>query len=468
MRRGWITAFLGIGALLASLWWLQRRPGPQAAETVGGFSFVLPVTLTRVERSTLVPSASLSGSVRAARRATLAFETSGLVESLQVREADTVEAGAQLAQLSAGDERQELSAARAALALAQRELELLQAGPREEEKRRLLAVLEAAQAEADLAQHEVERGAELLKERILSEAEMDVRRMEFRAADRRRSAAQEAHAQALAGSRTEDLAIARARVDEAGVRVATAQHNLEKTRLVAPWSGAIVQRMASVGAFVASGEGVFELVDLENLEVHLEIPGRYAPRLAGGGRVRLSVPGDERNAFETSLDATIQAADELARSFRAIVRLSAEEGRLAGLRPGLFCNAELYFEPLSDVLCIPSDALMASEGGSYLVRAAEAGGAQEEGGRPSLVAEFLPVRVLAESGATTAVEPAVPGATLAVGDRICLVGADNAFPGAPLMPRVDGGAGGGGAPGPGGAREAVPADVDVRSGEASE
>jgi len=461
MRRGWITAFLGIGALLASLWWLQRPPAPLAAEADGGFSFVLPVTLTRVERATLEPAASLSGSVRAARRATLAFETSGLVESLEVNEADTVEAGARLAHLSAGDERQELRAARAALALAQRELELLQAGAREEEKRRLLAVLEAAQAEADLAQLEVERSAELLKERILSEAEMDVRRMGFRAADRRRSAAQEAYAQALAGSRAEDLAIAQARVDQAGVRVATAQHNLEKTRLVAPWAGAIVQRMVSAGGFVASGEGVFELVDLENLEVHLEIPGRYAPRLAGGGRVRLSVPGDERRAFETNLDATIQAADELARSFRAIVRLSAEEGRRAGLRPGLFCNAELYFEPLSGVLCIPSDALMASDRGSYLVRAAEADGAQGEGGRPSLVAEFVPVRVLAESGATCAIESAAPGITLAAGDRICLVGADNAFPGAPLMPRMPEGSGSGDG-------HAGGSDADVRTAEASE
>ena len=158
MRRGWITAFLGIGALLASLWWLQRPPAPLAAEADGGFSFVLPVTLTRVERATLEPAASLSGSVRAARRATLAFETSGLVESLEVNEADTVEAGARLAHLSAGDERQELRAARAALALAQRELELLQAGAREEEKRRLLAVLGLLLAAIPAADAQAETG----------------------------------------------------------------------------------------------------------------------------------------------------------------------------------------------------------------------------------------------------------------------------------------------------------------------
>ena len=130
---------------MASLWWLLR-PGPEVAEAEEGFEFVLPVTLVRAQRGTLQPTAQLSGTVRGARRATLSFETSGLVERLEVNEADTVEQGALLAHLSAGDERYELQAAQAALRLAQRELELMQAGAREEEKRRLLAVVEAAQA----------------------------------------------------------------------------------------------------------------------------------------------------------------------------------------------------------------------------------------------------------------------------------------------------------------------------------
>ncbi len=446
MRRGWISATLGIVALLVSFWWLQR-PAPLAAEADSAFRFVLPVTLTHVERGTMQPSAALSGSVRGARRAVLAFETAGLVERLEVNEAQSVEGGTLLAQLSSGDERYELRAAQAALKLAGRELELLEAGAREEEKRRMLAVLDAARAEADLAQLEVKRGEELLRERILSEAEIDVLRMQYLAADKRRTAAQEAHAQVEAGTRIEDLAIAHARVDEARARVATAEHNLEKTRLIAPWSGAIVKRLVSVGGFVSSGEGVFELVDVENLEVHLEIPGRYAPRLADGGRVRLSVPGDESRAIETQLDATIQAADEEARSFRAIVRLSREEGRRARLQPGLFCNAEIFFEPLKDVLCVASDALMASDRGLYLVRARET---PSEDGRPSMVAEFVPVRILAESNAKCAIEPL--GLSLASGDAVCLVGADNAFPGAPLLPRGEPGA----EPGHGDAEDDVP------------
>ena len=428
---GWIAAVLGIGALAFAGWWVLQ-PATAAAEDEGGFQFVLPVTLTQVERGSLMPTAELSGTVRAARRARLSFEAEGTVVGIEVAEADSVEHGELLARLSSGDERYVLSLVNAALQLAQRELELLQAGEREEEKRRLFAVLEAARAEAELAELEVERARPLTEERILSQSELDALAAKARAADKRRAAAEEAHAQALAGTRPEEIAIARARVDEAEARVATAQHDLEKTELHAPWRGSIVQRMVSVGDYVGSGQAVFELVDLENLEVHLEIPGRYGPRLGRGVTVRLRTPSDGVGMLETELDATIQAADEAARSFRAIVRLTGDEAQAIGLAPGLFCNATLLFQSLDDVLCVPSDAVMSTERGNHVVRAVAAPGAGPEG-RPGLTAEFVPVRILAQAAGRSAVEPLF--GSLSEGDALCLVGADNAFPGAPLMPR---------------------------------
>ena len=81
---------------------------------------------------------------------------------------------------------------------------------------------------------------------------------------------------------------------------------------------------------------------------------------------------------------------------------------------------------------------------AVVVRAAPA-----EGGE-GMVAEFVPVRVLAQAAGRSAVE----GLTveLAPGDRMVLTGADNAFPGASLLaagaagPGPDGGAEAGGEP----------------------
>jgi hypothetical protein len=67
-----------------------------------------------------------------------------------------------------------------------------------------------------------------------------------------------------------------------------------------------------------------------------------------------------------------------------------------------------------------------------------------------MVADFVPVTVLAEADGRSAIQPLTE---LAAGDAIVLVGADNAFPGATLVPReraTGGPPAGAGAPGPAG------------------
>jgi RND family efflux transporter MFP subunit len=426
---------VGLGALGLSVWWLVRPAAESAAAPPP--PFVLPVTLCRVERGELRPRAELTGTVRAARRAELAFEIDGTVRALEAEEAEAVEQGALLARLENADEELALAAAEAALALAQREQELLVAGEREEEKRRLAAVVEAARAEEELARSEVERGEKLLESRVISESEQDRRVSEQRVAEKRRVAAEEQHARALAGTRAEDLAIAAARVDEARSRVATARHELEKTALHAPWSGRVVRRFVSPGAFVSSGDPVYELLDLDHLEVHVDVPGRLADRLGSSTRASVRLPGTA-GALETELDALVPAADEAARSFRAILRLAPEDNRLGLLKPGMFLDVELVLEPVKDALLAPSDAVLAGEGGTYVVRAVPGSGNEgtSDGGaakKEALLAELVPVRVLAQHGGRSAIEALATA--LAPGDALVLTGADNAFPGAALAPR---------------------------------
>jgi RND family efflux transporter MFP subunit len=438
---GWVLAGLGGLALVAAGWWLWR-PASGGAAGESRPPFVLPVTLTRVERGDLRPRALLSGTVRSENRARLAFEVDGIVRELLAAEAEAVPAGSLLARLENRDEELALASAEAALALAERELERLAAGEREEEKRRLAAVVEASRAEEDLARSEVERGEKLLASLVISESEHDRRISVHRAAERRRAAVEEQYAQALAGTRLEDLAVSRARVDSSRTQLATARHELEKTELHAPWGGSVVRRFVSPGDYVHSGDPIFELAELSSLEVHLEVPGRLAGSLGSETRVRLRLFGQEDFELETELDALVPAADELARSFRAIVRLTAEDNRLGLLRPGMFVDVELLLEPVRDALLVPSDAVLASESGARLVRASSA----PDGPPDGLVAEFVPVVVRAQEGGRSAVESLGP--PLAEGDQLVLVGADNAFPGAPLALRAPGDAAG---PQPGGA-----------------
>ena len=425
---GWLVAVVGLVALALSGYWLSR-PEEARADEAAQRGFVVPVVLTTLQRGDVAPRATLSGTVRAARRARLGFDTGGIVAKLGASEADRVKAGAVLAELARGDEEHEVVSAEASLQLAARQYDLLVAGAREEEKRRLEAVLQAAVAATELARLEVRRGEKLLVDRIIAESEQDTRLAALEVADKRRAAAEHELAEALAGTRPEDLAVAAARVDEAEARLDTARHELSKTELRAPWPGSIVLRYVSVGDYLSAGDPVFELVDLGNLEVHLSIPGRFAPRVDPGSRVRLTLERGEEAVLELPLYATIPAADEAARSFRGIVRIGAKDDPRGHFKPGMFVQVELGLRPVVDALVVDSDAVLANERGSYVVRAAA--------GETGPMAELVPVRVLAESDGVCAIEAFGPS-DLAEGDELVLVGADNAFPGAALLPRGDG------------------------------
>ncbi|HBP20790.1 MAG TPA: hypothetical protein DEA08_23745, partial [Planctomycetes bacterium] len=217
----WAALGVGVMAVIAVAGWLLFAPAP-TAPSGGRRGFVLPVTLAEVQRGDVHPVASLTGTVRAPRRARLGFEVPGVVSELLVREAEQVRAGQTLARLDSSDQDLSVAAREADVALAQRELAKAEAGPRPEEKRRLAAELRRAEAEADLARLEVERGKALLAREVFSQADLDRLVSTLAASEARVAAAKEQFAEARAGTRPEDLAIARAALAraEAALRIA--------------------------------------------------------------------------------------------------------------------------------------------------------------------------------------------------------------------------------------------------------
>ena len=420
-----ILGFIAGGAALGGVgWWLYAsEPAEQAEEARP--PYVLPVTLATVERGDVHPSALLTGTVRSPSRASLAFEVAGLLEALEVREVDQVRTGDVLARLRAREPELWRESARADLALAERELEKLRAGTREETKRELAARRDVVRAEQALAEVEVARGHKLVADKVISQADLDRLVAVNEAAKARAEAAEQVLAEALAGTRAEDLAIAEARVDVARAQLELAEAQIEKTLLRAPSDGVVLRRFVSEGDYLAVGQAVLEVVDLAELEIDVEIPSRYATGIAAGGAVVVTIDEQPDVAIETTLDAKIPAADERSRNFRGLVRLSPEEASAATLRPGMFVRLELSLNPARDVLVVPSDAVRITEGGPTVVRVASSEGGQ--------VGEWVPVRVIASDGERSAIE--TPGGELAAGDQVVLTGVDLAFPGVPLLPR---------------------------------
>jgi multidrug efflux pump subunit AcrA (membrane-fusion protein) len=456
MRIGWVLLVVGVLALALAVIGLATRE-PEGKAGGGAPPYVLPVTLVRVEQADFRGRIELTGTVRSRRSAALAFETDGRIAELEVREGDRVEAGAVLARLDGAAQRLAELSSEASLALARSELAKLEAGVRAEEKLRLEAALAEAQALAAWSASDLARARTLRDQEVGSQATVERLEAELRAAEARVAAAQAELDQARAGTRLEDLEVARARVAVAEAALASARERLEKTELAAPWAGAVVARLASAGEHVDAGESVVELVDLSRREIAVEVPSRWAAEVRPGGRVLVRLDEAPGFTLEAVISARAPAAEEASRNFRALVDV---EGDPAGvLAPGMFARLAVDLTPIPGALVVPSDAVRTTEQGAIVVRAdpapaaAAAGpgaGGPDAGGPgaggsgaphagpqpPSLVAAWVPVRVLASADGKSAVQTLGP--PLAAGDQLVLTGVDVAFPGAALLPRMAG------------------------------
>ena len=67
------------------------------------------------------------------------------------------------------------------------------------------------------------------------------------------------------------LAIARASLREAKARVARAERDLERTRLIAPYDGRVRTERVDAGQFVNRGEAVATLYSIDFAEVRLPV-----------------------------------------------------------------------------------------------------------------------------------------------------------------------------------------------------
>lgn len=428
---------IGLVAVVLVGFWLNRDEVSEA-EAGGHRGFVLPVTLAPVERGTLEPRVQLTGSVTSARHARLGFLLAGRINSLAVREGDVVTRGALLGELSDLDQQAQLARAQSARDMVQSELARDLAGTRAERLGSLEAELEARRADADIARRNVERNAELIGTEIISMSQYDTLVAVQAAADARVSVAEQELAEARAGTRPEDLDIRRADLALREAEVSIAQRELDKTSLKAPFDGHVVRRLAALGDMIGAGVPVFELVDLGRREIEIEIPSTRAGQLDDGARVVVTVDSMPGFRLETELDSLVVVADAESRNFRGIVRIGPDQDPEQVLKPGMFARLELSLRPLNERLLVPADALRQTPAGTLVV-VARAGGERGPSGEPGLVAEWVPVRVLASEQGVAAIEVlGDEGEGLDVTDKVVLSGSDLAFPGATLMPRPAG------------------------------
>jgi RND family efflux transporter MFP subunit len=242
------------------------------------------------------------GLIESAQQANLAFELSGVIEQTLAVEGERVKKGQVLATL----DKQRLFA----------------------QKKELDAVLLRAEADARLASLSAQRTAELVKKRLEPEQRLD---------------------EAKAG-----LDAANAFVNEVRAKHESLDVELQKSSLVAPFDGQLVQQLLDSGTVVSSGQAVFSLMAELDLEARIGLPTQSPLALNLGESYALSYTGE---ALPSILISIAKQRNRATRAVDAVFKIDSQAAQTRYLIPGDLVSLSVDVKIQKQGAWIPISAL---------------------------------------------------------------------------------------------------------------
>lgn len=233
------------------------------------------------------------------RTVDLAFEESGRVEAVLVKEGASVKAGDVLAKLDDTRYRIARDRAQAQVQVADSQLTLLLAGSRLEEIEAGKARLRAAKANRVLSEKICAR-----EKQMGNASSQQARDQACYAAAANRAAEDEAQKVLdllLAGTRIEEIDVARATLNEAKVALADTERALNNCVLRAPSDAVVRSRLKEAGDMVGASAPIFELALMQPLWARVYIDESNLGQIAMGQSVEVTVDSFPNEHFSATV-----------------------------------------------------------------------------------------------------------------------------------------------------------------------
>ena len=363
-RGGWLSGpkglLVGLGLGLALAFGATRVATSGAPEAPAGD--VQPVasasvTVARAERASVERTIETNGTVEAFDLLSVSPRASGLqILAVLAREGDRVEAGQVLAVLDDSVLRAQLDQARAQVRAAEAQV--------------VQAEAQVAQNQATLAEARgrVDRYESLFAQGAISEEELISRRT-------------------AATTENETVGSAIAAVESAEASVLSAQAEVDRlltqlaqTEVLAPASGVVAQKIATVGDTANAGSPLFEIISGDELELAVKVPQTQLVQVSPGTSVKISSDSDANLQLQGQVRSIDPTVDPQTR--QATVKIGLPQSDR--LRPGMFLKAEIVTGTRQSVV-VPADAVLPQASGGFVVYAVDARGIGVESVEPRAV-----------------------------------------------------------------------------------
>ena len=300
------------------------------------------VRVARAEQGTLPRVVVVTGTLAAEEQVVLGLKVAGRLSEIPVDLGSRVVKGQVLARLDPTDPELRVQQAGAALQQARARLGLDASDSDARVDAETTPLVRQARAVLDEARASRERMEALHSQQLVSRAELESAVAAFQVAEGRYqdSLDEVRNRQAVLAQRTSELGLAR--------------QVLADSTLVSPFDGAVRERQATPGEYVAAGQPIVTVVRLHPLRLRLAVPERDAAGVRTGQEVRLTVEGDPA-PYTGRVARLSPAIDEQSRTLMLEAEVPNRDGTL---RPGTFATAEVVTASDDPVVFVPASAIV--------------------------------------------------------------------------------------------------------------
>jgi RND family efflux transporter MFP subunit len=304
------------------------------------------VRVVPAAEDTLAHGITVTGTLAAEEQIVLSFKVAGRLSELAVDLGSRVQQGQTIARLDPTDFHLRLKQTEAALQQARARLGLAPDGTHDRIDPEHTPVVRQARAMLNEAQRNYDRAAGLWERQLIARAELDTAATTLQIAEGRYQDA------------IEEVRIRQAVLSERRSELEIARQQLLDSALQAPIDGAVRQRHASAGEYLAAGAPLVTVVRTHPLRLRLSVPERVAMRVRLGQPVQIKVEGDT-NVYQGHVARLSPAISEEDRTLLVEAEVPNEHGRL---RPGAFAGAEIITAAEERAVFVPASAIVTFAG----------------------------------------------------------------------------------------------------------
>jgi RND family efflux transporter MFP subunit len=305
-----------------------------------------PVRLVPAAEQTADRRVSATGTLAADEQVVLGTKVAGRIAELPVDLGSRVRREQTVARLDPTDAQHRVDQAVAALQQARARLGLSPEGTDDRVDPAQTALVRQARAMLDEARLTRERMERLWQQQLIAQAQLDTAVAALGVAEGRSQDAIEEvrNRQAVLLQRRSELELAR--------------QQRADTVVTSPIDGAVSERRASVGEYLAAGAPVVTLVKLHPLRLRLAVPEREATAVRVGQPVIVTVEG----ATGEHRGRVARVSPAISEQNRTLLVEAEVPNQSAALRPGAFAKADIVLAGDLRIVTVPATAVVTFAG----------------------------------------------------------------------------------------------------------